>query len=196
MAAGSARLLRPLILRDLLVALENAEIHNERLTGQCFLDPKSQKEEAPVPQPALKLQKNCCAATYRMAAGSARLLRPLILRDLLVALENAEIHNERLTGQCFLDPKSQKEEAPVPQPALKLQKNCCAAAEVTEVLAGLPIPVLQTAIRNRTEYAKAIREGKTALETEPSSAAASDISALAHEIQALREKEAHHAAIG
>ena len=34
------------------------------------------------------------------------------------------------------------------------------------------------------------------LETEPSSAAASDISALAHEIQALREKEAHHAAIG
>ena len=62
-----------------------------------------------------------------MAAGSARLLRPLILRDLLVALENAEIHNERLTGQCFLDPKSQKEEAPVPQPALKLQKNCCAA---------------------------------------------------------------------
>ena len=63
-----------------------------------------------------------------MAAGSARLLRPLILRDLLVALENAEIHNERLTGQCFLDPKSQKEEAPVPQPALKLQKNCCAAA--------------------------------------------------------------------
>ena len=58
-----------------------------------------------------------------MAAGSARLLRPLILRDLLVALENAEIHNERLTGQCFLDPKSQKEEAPVPQPALKLQKN-------------------------------------------------------------------------
>ena len=64
-----------------------------------------------------------------MAAGSARLLRPLILRDLLVALENAEIHNERLTGQCFLDPKSQKEEAPVPQPALKLQKNCCAADE-------------------------------------------------------------------
>ena len=63
-----------------------------------------------------------------MAAGSARLLRPLILRDLLVALENAEIHNERLTGQCFLDPKSQKEEAPVPQPALKLQKNCCAAS--------------------------------------------------------------------
>ena len=65
MAAGSARLLRPLILRDLLVALENAEIHNERLTGQCFLDPKSQKEEAPVPQPALKLQKNCCAAKYK-----------------------------------------------------------------------------------------------------------------------------------
>ena len=70
MAAGSARLLRPLILRDLLVALENAEIHNERLTGQCFLDPKSQKEEAPVPQPALKLQKNCCAAKSTAAPAS------------------------------------------------------------------------------------------------------------------------------
>ena len=70
-----------------------------------------------------------------MAAGSARLLRPLILRDLLVALENAEIHNERLTGQCFLDPKSQKEEAPVPQPALKLQKNCCAASTKHLILA-------------------------------------------------------------
>ena len=70
MAAGSARLLRPLILRDLLVALENAEIHNERLTGQCFLDPKSQKEEAPVPQPALKLQKNCCAARFQNQAPS------------------------------------------------------------------------------------------------------------------------------
>ena len=69
-------------------------------------------------------------------------------------------------------------------------------AEVNEVLAGLPIPVLRTAIRNRTEYAKAVREGKTALETEPSSAAASDISALAHEIRVLREKETQHAAIG
>ena len=69
-------------------------------------------------------------------------------------------------------------------------------AEVNEVLAGLPIPVLQTAIRNRTEYAKAVREGKTALETDPSSAAARDISALAHEIRALRKKETHHATIG
>ena len=47
-------------------------------------------------------------------------------------------------------------------------------AEVNEVLAGLPIPVLQTTIRNRTEYAKAVREGKTALETEPNSPAAKD----------------------
>ena len=69
-------------------------------------------------------------------------------------------------------------------------------AEVNEILAGLPIPVLRTAIRNRTEYAKAVREGKTALETDPSDAAASDISALAQEIRALREKETHHAAIG
>ena len=69
-------------------------------------------------------------------------------------------------------------------------------SEVNEILAGLPIPVLRTAIRNRTEYAKAVREGKTALETDPSGAAASDISALAQEIRALREKETRHAAIG
>ena len=74
MAAGSARLLRPLILRDLLVALENAEIHNERLTGQCFLDPKSQKEEAPVPQPALKLQKNCCAAVLAALSDGSKVV--------------------------------------------------------------------------------------------------------------------------
>ena len=86
MAAGSARLLRPLILRDLLVALENAEIHNERLTGQCFLDPKSQKEEAPVPQPALKLQKNCCAAQ----AGLARLATEAPAVVLVQYVEEAE----------------------------------------------------------------------------------------------------------
>ena len=47
------------------------EIHNERLTSQCFLDPKSQKEEAPVPQPALKLQKNCCAALLIGSSGDS-----------------------------------------------------------------------------------------------------------------------------
>ena len=43
-------------------ALENAEIHNNRLTGQCLSGPEQPNKEDPVPQPALKLQKNCCAA--------------------------------------------------------------------------------------------------------------------------------------
>ena len=40
-------------------------------------------------------------------------------------------------------------------------------AEVGEALAELRVPALQTAIRNRTEYAKAVRNGRTAIETAP-----------------------------
>ena len=52
-------------------------------------------------------------------------------------------------------------------------------------LAALPVAALRTAIRNRTEYAKAVREGWTAIETVPESPAANDIRALADEIQAV-----------
>ena len=62
------------------------------------------------------------------------------------------------------------------------------AAEVRGALAGLPVAALRTAIRNRTEYAKAVREGRTAMETAPGSAAANDFRALADEIQAVMEE--------
>ncbi len=58
-------------------------------------------------------------------------------------------------------------------------------AEVRDALAAMPVAALHTAIRNRTEYAKAVREGSTAIETVPTSPAASDIRALADEIQTV-----------
>ncbi|MCY4583878.1 MAG: hypothetical protein OXE50_13955, partial [Chloroflexi bacterium] len=67
-------------------------------------------------------------------------------------------------------------------------------AEVRGALAALPIAALRTAIRNRTAYAKAVREGRTAIETAPASAAANDFRALADEIQAVMEESRNAAA--
>ena len=64
-------------------------------------------------------------------------------------------------------------------------------AEVGEALAELPVPALRTAIRNRTEYAKAVREGRTAIETAPASAAAQDFRVLAEEIRTVMEEPRH-----
>ena len=61
-------------------------------------------------------------------------------------------------------------------------------AEVRGALADLPFAALRTAIRNRTEYAKAVREGRTAIETAPASAAAKDFRALADEIECVMEE--------
>lgn len=66
-------------------------------------------------------------------------------------------------------------------------------AEVGDALASLQLPALQTAIRNRTEYAKAIREGRTAIETAPTSTATRDFRALADEILTLMEESRHAA---
>ena len=66
-------------------------------------------------------------------------------------------------------------------------------SEVRGALAMLPVAALRTAIRNRTEYAKAVREGRTAIETVPTSAAANDFRALADEIKAVM-KESRNAA--
>jgi chromosome partitioning protein len=60
--------------------------------------------------------------------------------------------------------------------------------EVRSTLAELPVAALRTEIRNRTEYAKAVREGRTAIETAPGSAAAQDFRALAKEIQGIVEE--------
>ena len=67
-------------------------------------------------------------------------------------------------------------------------------AEVRGALADLPVAALRTAIRNRTEYAKAVREGRTAIETAPASAAAKDVRALADEIEGVME-ESRNAAV-
>ncbi len=63
--------------------------------------------------------------------------------------------------------------------------------EVRGVLAELPVAAPRTAIRNRTECAKAVREGRTAIETVPASAAAKDFRALADEIQGITQELSH-----
>ena len=67
-------------------------------------------------------------------------------------------------------------------------------AEVRGALADSPVAALRTAIRNRTEYAKAVREGRTAIETAPASAAAKDVRALADEIESVMEESRNAAA--
>lgn len=56
--------------------------------------------------------------------------------------------------------------------------------EIVEALRSLDagIPLLQTMIRNRTEYAKAARSGLTALETDPNGPAAKEMAALVDEL--------------
>ena len=61
------------------------------------------------------------------------------------------------------------------------------ASEVAEALASFEAPALRSRLRNRTEYAKAVRDGLTALETAPRSAAARDCVAFAAEVRALLE---------
>ena len=63
--------------------------------------------------------------------------------------------------------------------------------EVHVALADFRVAALRTAIRNRTVYAKAIREGRTAIETAPTSAAAKDFRALADEIEGVMEAPRH-----
>ena len=65
------------------------------------------------------------------------------------------------------------------------------ATEVRGALAESPVAALGTAIRTRTEYAKAVWEGRTAIEVAPSSAAAKDFRALADEIQGVTKEPRH-----
>ena len=72
-------------------------------------------------------------------------------------------------------------------------------AEVQDALRGFSIPVMNTVVHNRTEYAKSIRLGLTAMETKPSSPAAKAAAALAEEIRTLlipADKEVLNAARG
>ncbi len=67
----------------------------------------------------------------------------------------------------------------------RLFPNTMLGAEIEEALASFDVPVLASAIRNRTEYAKAARGGLTALETEPHGQAAREIRAVVEEFTAL-----------
>lgn len=67
----------------------------------------------------------------------------------------------------------------------RLFPNTTLGAEVKEALASFEVPMLESAIRNRTEYAKAARNGLTALETEPHGHAAQEINTLIEELFTL-----------
>ena len=67
----------------------------------------------------------------------------------------------------------------------RLFPNTTLGGEVKDALAAFDVPMLQSAIRNRTEYAKAAKNGLTALETDPHGMAAQEINALTGELTAL-----------
>jgi chromosome partitioning protein len=73
----------------------------------------------------------------------------------------------------------------------RLFPNTMLGAEVKEALATFDVPVLENAIRNRTEYAKAAKNGLTALETESHGLAAQEINALIAELTALIQNPRH-----
>lgn len=77
----------------------------------------------------------------------------------------------------------------------RLILNTTLGKEVQEELAKRPFPAFHTSIRNRTEYAKAARNGLTALETDPSGPAAAEIRAWKTEILALISESQHVASM-
>lgn len=69
----------------------------------------------------------------------------------------------------------------------RLFPNTTLGSEVKDALASFDVPMMETSIKNRTEYAKAAKTGLTALETEPHGPAAQELAALVREILALLE---------
>ena len=65
--------------------------------------------------------------------------------------------------------------------------------EVTVALESLsrPVAVCDSVIRSRTEYAKAMRRGVTALDTQPHGTAAADIRALVDELVKIIQIQEH-----
>ncbi len=77
----------------------------------------------------------------------------------------------------------------------RLFQNTKLGSEVSEALSTFEIPVLKTAICNRTEYAKAAKSGLTAIETDQSGPAAREVQALVQELAAILDvpvKESVH----
>jgi chromosome partitioning protein len=63
--------------------------------------------------------------------------------------------------------------------------NTTLGAEVQEALKAFNLPVLKSTVCNRTDFAKAAKDGLTTLETDPDGPAASEIRALVKEIRSL-----------
>ena len=91
-------------------------------------------------------------------------------QDIVDILNECLIHKPQLQSRFLIN---------------RLFSNTTLGGEVAEALASFNIPVLKTAIRNRTEYAKSAKVGLTALESDPSSQAAKEIHALVHEVSEL-----------
>jgi chromosome partitioning protein len=60
--------------------------------------------------------------------------------------------------------------------------NTTLGIEVKDALASFNVPMMMSVIRNRTEYAKAAKNGLTAIETEPNGPAAREIASLVQEL--------------
>ena len=63
--------------------------------------------------------------------------------------------------------------------------NTAIGRDVTEALAGHPIPVLATAIAQRVSFAESAAQGSTVLELDPKGPASKEIMALAAEVMAF-----------
>jgi chromosome partitioning protein len=63
--------------------------------------------------------------------------------------------------------------------------NTTLGAEVQDALKGFDVPVLKATVCNRTDFAKAAKDGLTALETDPDGQAAQEIMTLVKEIRSL-----------
>ena len=71
----------------------------------------------------------------------------------------------------------------------RLFPNTTLGGEVKEALASFEVEVMESAIRNRTEYAKSAKTGLTALETEPTGIAAEEVHELMLEVVALMDHQ-------
>ncbi len=60
--------------------------------------------------------------------------------------------------------------------------NTAIGRDVTQALAGYPVPVLSSAICQRVAFAESAAQGKTVMEMDPASKASDEINALVDEI--------------
>ena len=90
--------------------------------------------------------------------------------DIIKIVKDFEIHKPQLETRVLIN---------------RLFPNTKLGGEIADILSGFNIPVLDTIIHNRTEYAKAARNGQTPLETDPTGLAAREVQALAVEVSTI-----------